>query len=252
VAAQVLAATADGTPVLTRHTLGKGLVFFCADPLELGRDPAQTLRSLYAWFLREAGVQPLDLQPDLPDVHLLRQPTRTGAVHVLFDRQHEDGTRNAIVPTTAGLITLGLRSRYPALCWSSSDRRVGAIAACQRAAIGSETILDAEGLVALAALDGEDLRRSRALLILPFSEGTVQVQSSGRSWKQPTVTLGDLDGGKFRTLETIPADPGSGVMVAFDADRATLVGLVCEAKDMRRWRARLDLLASRPESTDGL
>jgi hypothetical protein len=248
--ARVLASTADGTPVLTVNSLGKGKVAFCADPVELGKDVA-AVRGLYRWFLAEAGIAPLAVTPDDPELHAFQAPTRSGAAWVLFNRHAGGDDVAASVPTPAGPVTLGVRPGYPAMAGVSSAGRVLVLGGSRTRAVGGQTLLEGDGLCTAVALDDADLRQSTAVLLLPFSQGQTALMTPARAWQQPVVLLGDLDGGRFRVLETLPATPGNRIAVAFDPDRATLVALICETPDQERWKAHLDRLIDHPEQLPG-
>jgi hypothetical protein len=248
--AQVLASTADGTPVLTRNTLGKGKVVFCADPLELNTDVA-VIRGLYRWFLAEAGIAPLSVTPDDPELYAFQAPTRSGASWVLFNRHASGDETAASVATPAGSVTLGVRGGYPALAGVSSAGRVLVLGGSRTCAVDGQNVVEGEGLCTAVALDDADLRQSAAVLLLPFSPGQATLISAARAWEKPLVLFGDLEGGRFRVLETLSAAAGKRITVDFDADRATLVALVCEAPDRERWQAHLDRLIDHPEQLPG-
>lgn len=248
--AQVLAATPQGLPVLTAHRLGRGRVVCCTDPVELGADVG-AVRELYRWFLAEAGLQCLPVSPEDPGVHAFRVPTRTGAAWVLFRQSEGDDTEQVTLQTAAGPVAIGLRPRCPGIAGVASDGRVTVLGGSGVRGVGTDALLNGPALAAAAALDGEDLRRSRAVLVLPFSEGLLELATPGRPWRDPAVLLGDLEGGRFRVLEALAPPPGERLSLGFDADRWTLVALVCENAERDRWQRALDTLANRPEETPG-
>ena len=248
-AARVLAATGAGAPVLTTHGVGKGTVAFFADPVELSDDLAQT-RRLYHWFLERHGVSRASISPYDPEIHVLNQRTRTGRAHVLFSR-HKEGTRRAVtVRTAAGNVQLGVRDRYPAIAGVADDGRLLVLGGDGRCGAEDAVLLEAEGMATLAALDGKDLRQSRAVVLLPFDEGTVRLRTS-QPWRRPVVLLGDVHDGLFRELERLTPAPGREVSVDFDADRSTLVGLACEQGTERRWTELVRTLVIRPDRFPG-
>ncbi len=250
VTARVLASTAAGVPLLTLNPLGQGKVVFCSDPLELNTDIA-AVRALYRWFLAEAGIAPLSVTPDDPELYAFQAPTRSGAAWVLFNRHAAGDERAATVATPAGPVTLGLRGGYPAMAAVSTTGQVTVLGGSRAAAVGGQKVLAGAGLCTAVALDEADLRQSAAVLLLPFSTGQATLTSAARSWVKPLVVLGGLDGGRFRVLEPLPAPAGTQVTVDFDADRATLVALICEAPDLARWQAHLDRLIDHPEQLPG-
>ena len=248
--ARVLASSTAGLPLLTLNSVGKGKVAFCADPLELGKDVGP-VRALYRWFLAEAGLSRLELAPDDPELHAFRAPTRTGSAWVLFNRHQTGDARRATLPTPAGALTLGVRCRYPAIAAVSEPDRLTVLGGSGTCAVAGQAVLEAAGLCTAVALDGVDLRASAAILLLPFSTGRVTLSTPARSWQQPLVRLGDLQDGRFRVLETLPASAGKQVTLEVDADRATLVALICEVAEQERWLAHLDTLIGHPEQIPG-
>jgi hypothetical protein len=248
--ARVLAATVSGLSVLTSYALGKGRVVCCTDPLELGTD-IEAIRQVYRWFLDEAGIQPLAVSPDDPDVHAFRAPTRTGAAWVLFSQRQGQEDSETTVQTAAGPIALGMRSGYPAIAGVDSDGRVTVLGGTGACRVGTDRILTSPGLATAIALDGNDLRRSAAVLILPFCADPVTLTASARPWQQPLVLLGDVHDGRFRVLEELQETAGTQVVLSFAADRSTLVAVVCEAGERDRWVSVLDTLIDHPEQTPG-
>jgi hypothetical protein len=170
---------------------------------------------------------------------------------VFFNRHPTGADTAASVPTPAGPVTLGVRPGYPAMAGVSTAGQVKVLGGSRTCAVGGQSVLEGEGLCTAVALDDADLRQSAAVLLLPFSPGQATLSTPGRAWQKPVVLLGDLAGGYFRVLETLPAAASKRIPVAFDADRATLVALVCEAPDQEHWKAYLDTLVDHPEQFPG-
>ncbi len=248
--AEVLAAGPDGLPVLTRRRLGRGSVVFFTDPLEIGPDPAP-VRQLYAWFLEQAGVSGYDLEPARPDLFAFVQPTRTGKVHVLVERAAGKVHINRF-RTAAGQVRVGTQIGWPAMAAVANDGRFLAGCTTGELRLEGRLLLQSAGAVAAASLDGRDLRKSRAVLILPFSEGRVQV-AAGRAGflRNRVILLGDVHNGRFRVFEQLPAGRGGMVSVNFDADRATLLGLCCPTRERDKWVQVLNRWIATPEEYAG-
>jgi hypothetical protein len=250
--AAVLAVSSDRGAALTSFARGKGKVFFLADSIECFTDNDGTLlRSLYAWFLHEAGIASLGVEPDDPSIHVFAQPTRTGTVHVVFNCRLGEGRRNVTLPTKAGKITLGVRDRYGALAAVTRDGAVIAIEGHGHASIAGEDFISGDVSVAAAALDGSDVRTSEALLVLPFGPGKISI-SRASAWTNMEVILGDIRGGGFVPIERVPAQSGSRLSITLDEDSATLVGLVCRKDQEARWMQRIASLITSPEQTPGM
>ena len=80
-------------------------MYYCTDPLELAADePAMALRrSLYRGRRRRsAGCLPLAIQPDVPWLHVLQQPTARGTAHVVFHTAAGGSPQQIGIPTSAG------------------------------------------------------------------------------------------------------------------------------------------------------
>jgi hypothetical protein len=250
--ARVLALAPSGDPALTRYDLDKGVVCFFSDPLELSQDQDdKPLRDLYAWFLKETGIAPVSIAPNDSDIHVMQVSTRTGIAHVLFNYRTGQASREITLDTRAGKITLKTKDRYPSVAAINDDKQVTILGAYQSAKVGDDEILQADGQVTAVSLDGLDLRRSEAIMLLPFSEGRVTLNSSQRAWRRPVLLLGDLSDGRFRVLETLSAPPGKAVSLDFDADRATLFAVVCESDAASKWQDFVSTLASTPEEFPG-
>jgi hypothetical protein len=181
--AEVLGKTSDGEPVFVRRALGRGQVYFLADPIEMADDEptAAARRRLYAAFLRAAGrdgatgIAPLGVTPHEPWLHVMAQPTAHGTVHVLYNTKSTPGTAAVTIPTAAGRLTLNTRNRWPALAAVTAKGAVVAVNAYGKASVGGETLLEGAGLKALLSLDGNDLRRARAILVAPFEPGRLEL-----------------------------------------------------------------------------
>jgi hypothetical protein len=252
--ATVLATDPAGAPVLTRHEVGRGAVYFFADPVELAPEAeGARLRQLYGWFLESAGIPRLPVTPDLADLHLFAQKTRCGRVHVVFNRRQGSAFMDAKLETRAGKLTLRVQDRYPALAAVTDAGEVTAVGAYRQAGIAEEEFFAGDDFAMVAALDDLDVRKSSALMVLPFAAGRIRL-SSARSWKRPVLVLGEFRAGEFRELERVPGPiqkapaPTAGVLSAeLDADRATLVGILCEESAAEKWREYLAALMTAPE-----
>lgn len=80
------------------------------------------------------------------------------------------------------------------------------------------------------SLDGEDVRRSRALVFVPFSRGRV-VFHPERGWREPLLQVGEVEGGVWRPLETVGLSPGANGVLEFQVRtlQETEMLLVCES-----------------------
>ncbi len=253
--AEVLGKASDGEPVLVRHALGNGTVYFLTDPIEMADDEPTIAarRQLYAAVLRAASRNhrasplPLTVAPDEPWLHVMSQPTARGTVHVIYNKKPEPGTATVRISTAAGPVTLNTRNRWPALAAVTASGAVVAVNAYGKASVGGKPLLEGAGLKALLSLDGNDLRTATAILIAPFEPGRAGLPRR----TEPSVALvGEFREGRWRTLEQIALDSANPTL-EIDADRATCLILVCPAAQSQRWTDRLTQAMLRPDQIAG-
>ncbi|GMQ80147.1 MAG: hypothetical protein BMS9Abin04_093 [Planctomycetia bacterium] len=249
VGAEVLGQTAGGDPVLVRNAVGRGHVYLFLDPIELaaGDQAAGTRRCLYRAFLQAATAAPLGVEPDEPWLHVMTQPTARGTVYVVVNCKQTAGREEVTLRTAAGPLTLATRNRWPALAAVTDAGKVVAVNAFGTAAIGASPVLRGTGLKAILALDGNDLRRSQAIVVAPFERGTLEIPA--RLGKYVAV-VGEFRGGRWTPLEQIDLaeQPGS---LAIDPDRATTLILLCEPGQQSRWAGQLTDTVLHPSRIHG-
>jgi len=255
VAAEVLGKTSDGEAVLVRHALGGGAVYFLTDPIEMADDEATVAarRQLYSAVLRMAArsdsgeLKPLSIDPNEPWLHVMNQPTARGTVHVIYNTKREPGSALARIATAAGPVELNTRNRWPALAAVTDQGAVVAVNAHGKASVAGSPLVEGAGLKALLALDGNDLRSARAMLIAPFEPGRAELPGRG----EPLVAMiGEFCEGRWRTLEQIALDSARPAL-DIDADRATCLILACPAAQSQRWIDRLTQAMLRPDQIEG-
>jgi hypothetical protein len=247
--AEVLGATDSGIPVLTRRSLGLGTVYWLADPLELDGQAASSAarRMLYAALIQHCGIQPQRVHPAADWLHVMRQPTRRGNVHVLYNTRPDPGSESVVVETAAGDVTVNTRNGWPALVAVTDSKQVVAVNAYGQASVNNEPLIQGRGLKAALSLDGRDLRQSDAILIGPFETGNVQLPSRTADW---VAAVGEFRGGQWTTLEQLTRLDGQ-IPLEIDEDRATCLILLCHPTQLDRWTDVLTNALQRPEQLDG-
>lgn len=250
--AEVLGKTSEGEPVLVRHTLGRGTVYFLTDPIELADDQptADVRRRIYSALLRAAGLAPLEAKPNEPWLHVMAQATARGTVHVLYNTKPGPGTAAVTLPTAASPVTLTTRNRWPAMAAVTETGDVVAVNAYGHAAVGGKTFMAGTGLKALLSLDGKDLRESGAIVVAPFEPGALELPGRTSADGVCVALVGEFHNGTWTTLERIPLEPGA-TRVEIDADRATCLILICREAESVRWTGRLTQAMQRPDQIDG-
>jgi hypothetical protein len=247
--AEVLATTPEQDPVLARQILGQGAVYFFADPIELAEDDAARAvrRKLYSSVLRAAGQEPRPIEPDEPWLHIMKQPTLRGAVHVAFNTKHGNGSELVHLPSAAGRVVLRIRNRWPALAAATGDGRLVAAVADGTAAVASEHVMSGNGMRAILALDELDLRESQALLIAPFEPGEIELP---RRPVPLVAVVGEFRQGRWTVLESVSLDQKQ-PSIKIDKDRAVSLILVCHSPEQGRWGDYLSEAICRPDRIPG-
>ncbi len=100
----------------------------------------------------------------------------------------------------------------------------------------------------MLSLDGEDLRRSKALVVVPFEAGEFTVPAL---LKDGVGLVGDFEGGQWRTLESAVLRENGQSQLRIDEDRATCVILLCARGDEMRWTKHLTEAMARPDGIQG-
>jgi hypothetical protein len=250
-AAKMLRRAGDGSPSLIENPVGRGTVFFSTDPIELHTAPARRDGdlALYRSVLAKAGIRPIDLKPDDPLVHTFRVPMQDGGqVYVLFDTDKTQPRKEVTLAGYRPPVTISVASQRPGLLWFDGRgalRTVEAQGACR---LGDKTVLQDETGGMVLSLDRQDIRRSRALLLLPLRPGTIRV-SIERDWHKATVLTGDIHDGKWRSCETAPAGKtAASLVINVSTDQATCLLLVTEAASASRWCKAIERAMTDPAS----
>ncbi len=246
--AEVLGRDASGDAVLVRNRLGRGRLYYCSDPLELAVDaPAAELRrKLYAEVVRDGGVLPLPVQPDVPWLHVMRQPTTCGAAHVVFHTAAGAPTQRVEIETSAGPIELQTRAGWPALAVTTTRQCAVIIHTDGEAAVRGQRVCQGQGRKLLVSLSDQDLCRTEALLIAPLEPGSIDLPPRAGRYR---AIVGHFVRGAWAVAETISWESGPW-RLEIDEDRATMLILVCPEDEQHAWQQQLERLLSRPEGLD--
>jgi hypothetical protein len=247
--AEVLATTPEQNPVLVRNRCGQGAVYFFADPIELAEDEVALAvrRKLYSAVLHAAGQEPLPVKPDEPWLHIMKQPTLRGAVHVAFNTKHGQGSELVQLPTAAGQVTLRIRNRWPALAAATRDGKLVAAVADGTAGVAGEDIMSGSGMRAILALDELNLRESHAMLIAPFEPGEIKLPLRPVSL---VAVIGEFRQGRWTVLESMTLDRMR-PFIKIDEDQAVSLILVCDSPKQGHWGDYLSEAICRPDRISG-
>ena len=248
---EVLARRPDGSPVMVRTSVGKGLVYFLSDPIEQSDDEADRVlrRRLYEFVLADAGrrigvpIAPLTVEPHDSRIHAFRQPTAHGSVFVVANNRPPGGTTDVTLQPGGTRVRLTTADSWPALLHLADDGRILATSAAGEMRVAGETLASGRGLHALLALDRADLRRSDAIVLAPYEPGECVLKGRGGPW---TVLIGDFRGGAWRTYESLVITEGPAA-VSLDADRATCLVLICRPGQEERWTHAMERAMLHPD-----
>ena len=247
--AEILGFDSHQRPILMRHQLGRGTVYYCSDPIELASDSAAAdlRRQLYRAVATAAGLQPLAVSPDEPWLHVMVQRTERGQAHVVYNTKREEGKQSVELRTAAGATQLGTRNRWPAMVVSTDEGSVVALTACGRASVDGDVIMDGQGQTALLSLDGLDLRHSRALLFAPFETGVAALPKRDGLF---VAIFGEFVDGAWKNYESMALAQGPW-RIELDEDRATTLILICPVEEQSRWERQLTNMLCRPDRIAG-
>jgi len=245
----VLGRDEQGQAILVRHRVGQGVVYYCSDPLELATDESTTglRRDLYAAIAQECGLAALPVQPDVPWLHVMQQPTQHGTAHVVFHTAAGEAMQPVELATSAGRVQLRTRQGWPGLAVTTTQGEVVVIHTQGEAAVDGQPVCRGDGQKLLVSFNGEDLRRSRALFVAPLETGDIELPPRDGNY---VAVVGDFTQGKWVVAESIPWQPGPW-RLEIDGDRATMVILVCPADEQQRWGQFLETVLSHPDQVEG-
>jgi hypothetical protein len=234
---KVLKRASDGSPLLVENHLGRGQVFFTLDPVELHSVAARRPEdlALYRMVLNRAGVKTIGLQPDDPKIHVFRLPLQDGGwVYVLFNTD-EGAAKRVTLTDLRPPVEPSVATKRPALLWFDGRRRLRAVEAQADCRAGKATVVHDETGGIVLSLDGKDVRRSGALLVMPLREGVVRI-ASDRKWHRPVVSTGDLRNGDWWNHATGPlTDTPASLSITVNRDQAISLLLVTEEDEISRW-----------------
>ena len=201
--AEVLASCA-GTPVLTRYRLGKGQVWFNADPVELDASPTNGVAT-YLTFLKAAGITNLPDAPDPVGLHVFR---------VLGE-----GADAWVVSQTPGTSWNGPLGGFEVTLPEGGDGVLivshdGALrAAGCKGTVRSQGIerLRCSARAFVVAAGGGDLMSASGLLVLPMSAGEVRLART--TSPKAEAEAGELRNGAWHRLATLPVTCENGMLL---------------------------------------
>jgi hypothetical protein len=186
--------------------------------------------------LAAGRVKPIGLSPDAPQLHVFRLPlTDGGHVCVLFNTDESQPARHVTLTDYASPMTLTVARKRPALVWFDGRGALRAVETQGGCRVGNDSLLTDETRGIVLSLDGQDLRRSRALLLMPLQPGTIRL-SQEQPWHAGVVATGEIRDGEWWSYESAPVTSArSEWAVQVSADQVFSLLLVCESPEVTRW-----------------
>jgi hypothetical protein len=233
----VLAASdAGSTPVVVRNDLGTGRVIFSTWPLERDEGFAEGIPGrnarIYALVLGAAGFDDWPPEgaagPQLP----VCVPLMGKADHAQLYVNPTDSEVDAWTEHAGPGLTLAPR-RTGLAVWGEKDE----LLAFENGA-GAH--------VMTYSLDGQDVRDSRQLCLLPLTEGTVRLDTR-TGWTKPVAVVGEIRAGEWVEYERIKAPvKGQSIRLEIDQDRCFSIILVAEESRLQECTRRLERSLTEP------
>lgn len=187
-------APTEGSQAPLSSAVGHGQVTYVPQPVEL-RDGGR-VRALYESFLQAAGVAPWPLEPNSADVQAGVVPCRDGSQAVL--------AANWGAPRALGCGPLSLRVDREQLGWAHLGRDGAVLGVLAQGDVSCRgPVVSGGGPLLVLSRDGEDLRDSAALAVVPLSAGRV-VLHSRHNWVAPVAVLGEVRAGAWQELGRLP------------------------------------------------
>jgi hypothetical protein len=143
---------------------------------------------------------------------------------------------------------LPVASKRPGLVWFDGHGALRAVEAQGGCSFGDKTVLHDETGGIVLSLDQRDLRRSRAVLLMPLRPGSIRL-STDREWHKAVVLTGDIHEGKWRSCETVPAGKtDAGLVVNVSPDQVFSLLLFTESSGALKWGKAIERAMADPAS----
>ena len=230
---------AGNVPLVCENRIGKGAVWFINDPLELHLTEAELI-PIYADVAARAGVKPLlETSPDSGLIALGARTEKHGELTVVLN----DGTTDQKV--TLGNVELACPAGAQVAVFRAESGKIVALALAGAASIDGTPFQAGTGHLLLTALDGNDVRKSEAILALPLSQGQMDLVGVDGTL---TAEVGEVTDGHWTCLERVAQVRG----FAVDDLRATGMFLLTRPGAAGKWAEAIEQMTLAPEKMDEL
>jgi hypothetical protein len=109
-----------------------------------------------------------------------------------------------------------------------------------------EPLCEASAHYFVVALDGRDVRSSRALLAVLLGPGRLRLWSRTH-WREPVAELGEFEAERWRPLMDRPCGSDQGLRLEVGLEEIGDLFLVCERGELEHWRGRVEDVVLRPQ-----
>jgi len=207
--------------------------------LHLPAAGSDTGRRIYRAFLQWAGEASHDIEPDTGAILAFQVPTEDReAVMVL--RNTLKRSQKARFSAGDKTITLDLGPDRIGLAAIRADGTLHAAEAQGEFAIEGASLFRSGMPAMVFALDGRDLRASKAIVLLPMGTGRLTLSTQAR-WSDLQVQVGAIQNGRWIRLETLPTSAHNGrLSLQIDEDRSLNIFLLTERRETARWQKALE------------
>jgi hypothetical protein len=205
-------ASAAGTPLLTRFQLGKGHVWFNADPVELDVAPTSSADT-YLSFLKAAGIADLPTAPDGRGLDVFRVPGENGDAWIVSQTNGQPWSGKL------GGFDVALPNGGEAVLIIGRDG--GLLAAGCEGSIGKDDKELFGGTTRFFAIaqGGRSLGDAKNLLVLPLGAGEIRIARDEAT--HMNAEAGDVQNGAWRGFASLPnCSNGNAWVLTVPADHA--------------------------------
>ncbi len=221
--------------------VGQGLVWFLPEPPELLPEyDAGKLRDQYRRFVA-AGVRPLEVEPDSVEVHVFRLLGGKREAHIVLNT----GDAKTVAFGPEGALEAMVAAKKPAGA-VLEGKGVVAAEADGLVRVHGEPLCEASAHYFVVALDGRDVRSSRALLAVLLGPGRLCLWSRTH-WREPVAELGEFEAERWRPLMDRPCGSDQGLRLEVGLEEIGDLFLVCERGELEHWRGRVEDVVLRPQ-----
>jgi len=187
--------TSAGTPLLTCYSLGKGHVWFNADPIELDTTATNGVTT-YLAFLKSAGIEGLPDAADAPGLNVFRVPGEDADAWVVSQ------TSGQPWKGTVGGYDVALPSGGESVLIVGHDGALHAAGCEGTIGKGGRTLLSGTTRFFAVAQNGKSLTDAKDFLVLPMGAGEVEIARTDAA--SLTAEAGEIQNNTWQRFAPLP------------------------------------------------